>query len=316
MNWLKFAMLYIKELKPIIPDRGRHYLSQNFKSLLTDTDLIKPYTPRNTEGQKASWRAVEEFEKMMSNPKKYVSFFGLDGSLDSWRNSQRQVHEIFEEKYSALLVSYCLENKIGVRSLNGIKVPEEVAFIFMTILANEIAESKNVSAITDIKKYNSISLTLTSKSTTEEEKLFLAKNSINLKLPNALEEIPLKEFIKLRQDKSFHEKLTAFHNTLDLYLENTTDDVISTSDYLDSLNYSIKEISKEITLLGLSTVSVGLGIWSTLNTQNIETMEVIKEVSSISGLIGGGAAVKSASNKTENKRLSKRFLSDLKKIKE
>lgn len=45
-NFLKFALLYIDEIRPIIPVAARRSLSDSMKNILNNTELICPYTPR------------------------------------------------------------------------------------------------------------------------------------------------------------------------------------------------------------------------------------------------------------------------------
>lgn len=45
-KWLKFALLYFEELRPIIPDMlisENRYLSQTAIKIMQDTNLIRPY---------------------------------------------------------------------------------------------------------------------------------------------------------------------------------------------------------------------------------------------------------------------------------
>lgn len=44
-NWLKFALLYMENFIPIIPSRGRIFLSTNYQKLIDETDLVQPYEP-------------------------------------------------------------------------------------------------------------------------------------------------------------------------------------------------------------------------------------------------------------------------------
>jgi len=73
-TWLKFALLYLDELRPIIPDnpfREEHYLSDDARRVKNDTDLIHPYQPKYEEGAAASLMACDEFEKYLRNPERY-----------------------------------------------------------------------------------------------------------------------------------------------------------------------------------------------------------------------------------------------------
>lgn len=302
--------MYIKELKPIIPNTGRSSLSPDFTDFMNSNNLIKPYEPHFREGVNASLQAAFETEKILKYPKRYIRYLESSNILEDWRNINNQNYEIYNEKYSNVWDQFCIENKIGHFGSNGIKVHEEVAIIYMSILANTIAEGRGISAITDNIKYNNLLLALRQTNPVEQQKITLATNVINLKLPRTLEEIPLNEIIKLRQKNSFNRKLIAFHSTLDSYIKSIEEDA-STADYLDSLQYSIKDLTTEIVLLGVSTVSVGLGVWCAVNEKSFNNLGFLKEVSSTAGLISGVTSIKNSWGKTETKRFGRKFLSDL-----
>ncbi|USK64046.1 hypothetical protein [Peribacillus frigoritolerans] len=313
INWLKFALLYIKELNPIIPNTGKSSLNPNFIEFMNNNNLIKPYQPRYREGVNASLEAASEIETILRYPNRFIRYLETSNILEDWRNINNQNYEIYSDKYSNVWDQFCVDSGIGHSSSKGIKVSEDVAIIYMSILANTIAEGRGVSAITDNKKYNNLLLALRQTDKIDQQKITLASDVINLKLPRALEEIPLSEFINLRQKDSFNRKLMAFHSTLDSYLDSLEEDA-STADYLDSLQYSIKELTSEIVVFGLSSISVGLGVWFAVNDKNITNLEVLKEVSSIGGLVGGVASIKNIRKKTETKRFGRKFLSDLTKM--
>lgn len=303
-------MLYIKELKPIIPKTARSSLNPDFTEFMNSNNLIKPYSPQYNEGVYASLEATSEIEKMLRNPNRFIPFLETSNLLEDWRNVNKQNYEIYSDKYSNVWDQFCVENRIGHYSSNGIRVSEEVAIIYMSILANNIAEGRGISSITDNKKYNNLLLALRQTEIIEHKKITLASDVIDLKLPRGLEDIPLSKIIKLRQDKSFNRKLMAFHSTLDSYIDSIEEDE-SIADYLDSLQYSINDLTSEIVLLGLSSVNIGLGVWCAINENNVNNLEVINEASSIGGLVGGVTAIKNTWKKTETKRFGRKFLSDL-----
>jgi hypothetical protein len=46
--------LYIEHLNPIIPESGKSFLSDEFKKVANETDLIQIHTPSYDEGQNAT----------------------------------------------------------------------------------------------------------------------------------------------------------------------------------------------------------------------------------------------------------------------
>ena len=62
-NFLKFALLYIDEIKPIIPKCARETLSDSMRNILKSTDLINPYAPNYESGYVASLTAIKYLEE-------------------------------------------------------------------------------------------------------------------------------------------------------------------------------------------------------------------------------------------------------------
>ena len=71
INWLKFALLYLNKLRPIIPPDGDKYLSDNFKFINDETDLIDKYRPNYEEGFNATLDAIDVIDKILSHPDRY-----------------------------------------------------------------------------------------------------------------------------------------------------------------------------------------------------------------------------------------------------
>ncbi|HMI04633.1 MAG TPA: hypothetical protein VK541_19235 [Pedobacter sp.] len=51
-------------------------------------------------------------------------------------------------------VDYCKDKNIGQPIENGILVSEELAFLFMSYLANEMAHSENTAIVTDNPRFD------------------------------------------------------------------------------------------------------------------------------------------------------------------
>lgn len=60
-NFIKFALLYIGEIWPIIPNGYRELLSDPMQSILRNTDLINPYASNYENGYVASQAAIKYF---------------------------------------------------------------------------------------------------------------------------------------------------------------------------------------------------------------------------------------------------------------
>lgn len=56
---------------------------------------------------------------------------------------------------------------------------------------------------------------------------------------------------------------------------------------------------------------MGLGVYLTVNDTNINHLELIRDITAFSGVASGAISVKNVRNKTVSKRLSRKFLSDI-----
>src|SRR5436853_588756 len=53
VNWLKFALLYLDKLDPIIPESGDEHLTEQYRRIMSETDLIEVHRPSLDEGLQA-----------------------------------------------------------------------------------------------------------------------------------------------------------------------------------------------------------------------------------------------------------------------
>lgn len=210
--WLRIALLYFEELRPIIPDEyyaRRHYLSDDAIKILDSTDLFRSYSPGYDEGQYASIAAVEEFDRYLANPHIYSYPFFQRTSinpLDKWTNPQFQTTELFSEKYSYDFERYCIENRIATQSANGIHISKELAFVYMSFLADTIAKIGDYDTFTESAKYdlilrkNDILL-----SDIKRFDFRIIKEQIEFYIPENISNIPLDNIIKLRNNRDFQQ---------------------------------------------------------------------------------------------------------------
>ncbi len=225
-NWLKFALLYFDVLRPIIPYTMRSestYLSENFQRVMGETDLIEPYRPDYTEGKCASILACEEFEKYLHAPEQYKAYFLARRSvnlIEKWRSVQYQDCTLFEGKYSQDFFEYCIENKLATPCYEGIKISYDLAFVYMSLLADIIAKQNEYEMITDVKKYSNFLISkdlLLSKK--KRNRIEAVRNNITVELPANLTDIPLDAIINLRKSKNFNDCRTAYLREIDKLLE-------------------------------------------------------------------------------------------------
>jgi hypothetical protein len=264
-NWLKFAMLYFDSLRPIIPytvASETEYLSEDFRRIMYDTDLILPYRPEYDEGNHASILACEEFEKYLSNPERYKAYFGryyADKLLEKWRTPAFQDCILFEGKYSNIFFAYCIENDIATPCREGISICEDLAFAYMSLLADVISRRNELEMITDNTQYSSLLLRnnmFISKST--QNNLKIAENNLEICIPGNLSDIPISEIIHLRSQRNFNDLRKAYVSEIRKLIE-----------YKESvrLDYSMEELlsykkdfikicEKSLNMLAVATLNI------------------------------------------------------------
>src|SRR5690349_2286038 len=128
-DWLKFALIYLDDVTPIIPFSGDQHLSEGFRYLQDWSDLFSPLRPEQGEGYNASADCVDQVERVLRHPELYQHVFGLPRIDDEWKTPQFQKAELFGEKYSDGWMNFCLENEIARRGDNGIFVADSLANI-------------------------------------------------------------------------------------------------------------------------------------------------------------------------------------------
>ena len=221
-NWLKFVLLYFDNLRPIVPVlpfSNNVYMSTSFVKIMNETDLIDVYRPQYNEGLLASVLACEEFEKYLKSPGMYSIFFGRRREdpfiVDKWRNPRDQQYILFQDKYSDTFHRFCIENQIATPCDDGIQISEDLAFVYMSFLADVIAKINELEMITDIKKYSML-LQKNNKDLTHstKENIKTACNNIEFNIPEDLKNIPLDVFISLRSQDNFNKHRKAYMNEI------------------------------------------------------------------------------------------------------
>ncbi|MDK2801354.1 MAG: hypothetical protein PWQ70_2973 [Clostridiales bacterium] len=313
-TWLKFALLYLEEINPIIPSLGERYLSESFRNLMDSTDLIKPIAPADRQGRDSSLDAIYSMEKVLRCPERFISIFGIRNILEKWQNPENHDTELFMQKYSTDWYDFCIQNRIASPSCEGMRIPKEVAFIFMSILANTIGEAEGLETITDYKDYDHFSILVRQASPRTAKKIDLIKSIISLQIPSDLKEIDINKIIKLRNKDSFRKKLRAFHAEVDNYFNNL-ETTASPKEFIDSLKYNINDLVADVITVGSGAVSVGLGVWSAFNSQNLDMFTQIEKIAEVISFLGTLKVTIACNWKnTRNTRYCRKYLAELTKI--
>src|ERR1700733_9590563 len=108
-RWLKYALLYFEEFRPIIPEAKLHLVSNTFRNVRENSDLINPYSPDQAVGYRASVKAIEEAEKMLSKNYQRSFLFGKHSLETHWQNPLNFTFKIYSGKFSHEWMDFCLE---------------------------------------------------------------------------------------------------------------------------------------------------------------------------------------------------------------
>lgn len=271
-TWLKFALLYFEELRPIIPYmwvKEDQYLSPTAIEVMNSTNLIRPYNPDYEEGNIASIIACEEFERYLNHPERYLSFFSNSKSSDlinNWRNPQLQKCRLYEGKFSPVFFEFCLENRLATPFDYGILISNDLAFAYMSFLADVIAKRQELEMFTDVSKYNTLlekNDAIISRSQNLHYKI--AKTQIEFAIPCRIKDIPMNQIIKLRQNRDFENCRRAYTYELEKYLKVRDDDPNVS---FDSQLEIRSEIVKILQSLGIATASLFLSCSSVTSLLN------------------------------------------------
>lgn len=216
-TWLKFALLYFDCLRPIIPTTiapERDYISDSFCKIMDETDLIRPYRPDYKEGWSASRIACKEFEDYLRHPYNCYRYFGephANRLIDKWQNPEYQESTLFDGKYSGEFFEFCVRNHIATPCDEGIKIASDLAYVYMSFLADIISKNNELEMITDVNRYSALLLANGIHHGRQQGiHLQTAQNNIQLALPDDLENISLSEIISLRRDPSFNSARKAY----------------------------------------------------------------------------------------------------------
>lgn len=309
-RWLKFSLLYIDEFRPIIPNNRKEDISDLYQQIISDTDLIKSYSPDYAEGATASRKTISEIENLLVNIQN-------NNYLFDYKNLHNNIKEnrdyfIYREKFSYEFSQYCIDNDFATKSDDGLYLSEELAYIFMSNLAKEISYETNSSIITDSNKFNRYSNSKKILNKNNQQKMNLAENIIDLKLPNNINEIEFKDLIKFRQDN--RELLKVFNAELNKISDSDINN-ISTYNFLQNYDEIYTELMAKISIFGIAGASIPFSIYTLLNDNDITTVEYTKEIiSAMGGISGIGFAIKDVMKETREKRQTVKYFANLQEI--
>lgn len=313
-NWLKFALLYIRKLDSIVPVRGDSYLSNLYYDINNQTDFFHSIRPDYEEGINASIDALEQLEKILRSPSRYHRTFNAYSFKEKWMDKSYQDYILFYEKYTYEFERFCLDNKIAHRCDEGVKVPSELAYIYMGQLSSVISDKRGLEAITDYSELDRLNIFTRRTSYNAKRKITIARNTINLYLPKSFKEISFEDIIRLRNSKNYHDALNAFHYHLDIYLDSLGNSDGNAYDFLDSLNYSLKNLGCELTKLTAEIIGFVIGVWALINSQNNEYLSYLGNAATFGSIGAASVQISSEWKNSETNRFAKKYLANLSQL--
>lgn len=310
--WLKFSLLYFENFKPIVPYNRRHLISEDFRRIENETDLVSLYAPDYEDGQRASLQAIEEVDKILSSPNDRSLLFREINVLRKWKEPSNWNFLVYEEKFSSEWVDYCEDKNIGRKTENGVLLPEELAFLFMTYLAKEIAFKETAAIITDNNQYDNF--TNYSRATTPkiDRRTKFAKGLFNLLVPKNLADIPFERLIEFR-NRNRH-LITSFNREL-VNVQNRIGEGYSHQDFIDQYNNIYSGFSVEILTQGIGIASIPFAAYILIQNHQATTPEYVKEILGGLGIVlGGGYTLNQRLKDTKTSRYCKKYITNLERL--
>ncbi|MBN8857035.1 MAG: hypothetical protein J0H29_01530 [Sphingobacteriales bacterium] len=311
-SWLKFALLYVENFNPIIPDAGYNQLSDEYKRVIDETDLITPYSPKYLQGDKATVKAIEFIDRIKVNPYLYTNIFNIANVIRTFQNRKQWTFKIYEGKYTSTWKEYCLENEFGKETNGGILVTEEIAFIFMTFLAEQISFEEGKSIITDDNHFDDfLNFNRTILPTTRRRQGF-AQGVLSLTVPKDISTISIKKLVGFRRKN--RERIRAFNHELNNSLE-SVQKAVTASDFVERFNSIYSELTTEILNQGFGVATIPLSTYILIQNPAAISPEYINQI--IGGLgiiIGAGSALNSKWKEISIKHNCRRYLTNLERL--
>jgi hypothetical protein len=311
-NWLKFAILYFEKFESIIPYNREHLISDDYRKLRNETDLVEFYSPEYLQGERASIRAIEEAEKIFQNRYLRSPLFNEVNVYRKWQDTSTWDYQIYGEKFSFHWAEFCESNRIGVRNNDGILLPKSLAFLYMTHLAKEISFERDSKIITDNLDFDNYTNFARIQPSNRNVRDKFLKGIINLLVPNNVNEISLDKLIAFR--KINRELITALNNQI-TNVEDSISNGLTEKEFVDSFNNSLSEFSQQVLLLGVGVASIPFTAYLLINNPQALTSEYTEEIlGALSIGFGGYYGVRKGLFDSREQRQCKKYFSNLRRL--
>lgn len=312
-EWLKFSLLYLERFESIVPQNREHLISDNFKRISNETDLVELFSPTYQQGERASEKAIWQAEQVLERPYLKSEQFNRINLRRDWKNKVNWNYQIFSEKFSHQFGQFCIENNIGQQNSDGLLLPKELAFMFMTHLAKEISFNRNSSIITDNKEFdNYTNYSRVFKPSVRRRHEFI-KGVLQLQIPSNISEISFEELIKFRNKN--RDRISEFNRQIEI-VEDSIGNALTEQNFIDSFNHANRELMQQILLLGTRASMIPLATYMLINDPNALSEEYAKNIlAALSVGVGGYYAVKKSLLNTQSKRSCKKYFTNVSLLK-
>lgn len=313
LNWIKYALIYIDNFSPIIPDSGRSNLTDLYWKL-EDCKLVGSIKPEWNQGDIASTKVLKEIEFIQLHPEQYRDKLNNVNVVRAFKDKGQQKYKLYDEKFNTTFKDYCLEEKFAQECDGGMLISKELGYLYMTFLVDEIAFIKKASPITDNPKLDLLSTYIRTKSIETEERIQAVNTIVDQYLPERIENIDINRLIKFRMDSGIEELRHKFNAALDAFyeaFENNSD--IST--FLKTLETINKDFIKEIGLFFGGLISISLGGLVVINnpiSTSLESVQMIADGTIFT--VGGIISIAKSWELNSNRRKARKFLIKLDSI--
>lgn len=307
--WLKFALLYVDTLRPIVPYAAERHFSRQSQQIIAETDLLSPLHPEFKEGERATRDAIDHLEKVLRHPRRYTTIFGSEDFTLKWKYYRETT--LFRDKYTDEWEYFCTTNGLGDKTDEGIFVSDDIAKLYMTILAQAIGDSQELETITDIPALDAFSVFTHTTTRNTIKNIDAAKGIIELKLPTNIRNIDVNSVIQFRNRTDFREKQKTFHHQLKTFLDSYEGGNIS-GDFLKSFNHIYKDFTDDVAQTAIGGFSFFMTVWMLATSATTGAAETIKEFAGGMGwAIASTISIRNTWKHTRSKRMTRKYLSDI-----
>jgi hypothetical protein len=312
-EWLKFSLLYLEKFESIVPNNRQHLISDNYRKISNETDLVELYSPTYQQGERASEKAIWQAVKTLERPYRTSGKFNRINLYRDWKDKANWNYQIFSEKFSYQFGQFCIDNQIGQQNNDGLLLPKELAFMFMTHLAQNISYERNGSIITDNREFdNYTNYSRVFKPSVRDRHEFI-QGVLKLQIPSNISEISFNKLIEFRNKN--RERISEFNTQIE-NVEDSIGNGLSEQNFINNFNDANKELMEQILLLGTKATMIPLATYMLINDPNALSEEYARNILTALGIgLGGYFAVKKSLINTQSKRSCKKYLTNVSLLK-